>query len=185
MVRMSKGKTAAIIALFACVGCAPTKAPASPQRGPTPPDTDTDAAAAPPGTEPAEPPEASPPPRTGPGESKATAIAVCMPEGERAYLARLRCPDGAPPAHRRAGSVGSRTPMTGDADGARAAEQVSTGRPLEPGEPDFHVVDRYEVTCDESTRSVFLDMYHCGEPAPHIAPPGLSLAPAGSATADE
>jgi hypothetical protein len=57
------------------------------------------------------------------------------PFGEREYLSRLRCPDGAAPSFSRDGSFGS-------------------------GE-DGHILDRYSVTCPSGFRArVFMDMYH-------------------------
>src|SRR5690606_22705589 len=100
MLRMRKGETLAIIALWALCSCAPVRGPAHPRPSPTAPDTD----AAPPTS--ALPADTEPAP-AGPGSARLTAVEVCMPEGERAYLERLRCPDGVAPAHRRAGSVGA------------------------------------------------------------------------------
>jgi hypothetical protein len=59
-----------------------------------------------------------------------------MPEGEREYLGRLRCPNGKPPKFKRLGSYG-------------------------PG-PYGTVIDGYEVKCKKPKRTVrvFMDMYH-------------------------
>ncbi|MEN3747995.1 hypothetical protein TPR58_12535 [Sphingomonas sp. HF-S3] len=60
-----------------------------------------------------------------------------MPEGERAYLGRLRCKDGAAPAYDRAGSMGEG--------------------------PFGFIIDLYKVTCAaESPVDVYMDMYHDG-----------------------
>ena len=59
------------------------------------------------------------------------------PEGERAYLARLRCADGAAPAFDRAGSVGAG--------------------------PFGFIVDLYKVRCPGGDAvDVHIDMYHEG-----------------------
>ena len=58
-----------------------------------------------------------------------------MPKGERAYLDRLRCTDGSPPAYSRAGDMGP---------GAYGS-----------------VVDLYNLTCSDGTKAdVVIDMYH-------------------------
>lgn len=56
------------------------------------------------------------------------------PTAQRDYLARLRCPDGKAPQHRRTGNIGY-------------------------GIYGYHV-DRYEVTCGEHTSLVHMDLYH-------------------------
>lgn len=116
----------------------------------------------------------------GLGESKASAIEVCMPAGQRAYLAALLCPSGQAPAFKRIGSMGSRIVPVGDAQSKQMLDQLLSRKPLAPGEPDYHVVDAYELSCGDSKRTLYLDMYHCGQPAPQLAPAGLTLKPAGS-----
>jgi hypothetical protein len=113
---------------------------------------------------------------TGPGygESKSAAMEVCQPDGERAYLARLVCSTGLPPAFNRLGGYGPRNALPNDQS---LSEQISSAHrdPLKPGEVDYHVVDGYEVACGGSKRLLYLDMYHCHQPAPREAPPGFSL----------
>jgi hypothetical protein len=61
-----------------------------------------------------------------------------MPPGERGYLSRLRCPDGAAPAYQRAGSTAELSPY-----GA--------------------IMDIYKVACGSSPPvTIFMDMYHPG-----------------------
>jgi len=70
---------------------------------------------------------------------EANPVKADMPQGERAYLARLRCDDGQAPAFVRMGSFGV---------------QHSS-----------HVIDGYEVTCaggQPARTVVFMDMYHPG-----------------------
>lgn len=120
------------------------------------------------------PPEAA----AAPGSTVASAIEVCEPEGERRYLARLVCPDRSHPQFERAGSVGERTPLPADmteAQSERLVEALLAGKPLAPGEPDHHVVDRYRVVCGTRETSIYLDMYHCDRPPPRIAPAGFEL----------
>ena len=60
-----------------------------------------------------------------------------MPEGQRAYLARLRCSNGSAPEFFRAGSVGEG--------------------------PYGKIMDLYELRCaagEPATASVYIDMYH-------------------------
>ncbi len=109
------------------------------------------------------------------GLSPAEAIEVCNPDGQHEYLARLRCRDGRRPSFERAGNVGSRNPTDTEDAGKRALEQMMNRKPLEPGEVDYHYVDRYEVECREGTFNVYLDMYHCDRPAPDEAPPGFTI----------
>lgn len=59
------------------------------------------------------------------------------PAGQRAYLSKLRCADGAKPAFDRAGNVGEG--------------------------PYRFIVDLYEVTCPGQAKvEVYIDMYHDG-----------------------
>ncbi|MGB5483455.1 hypothetical protein [Parasphingorhabdus sp.] len=62
-----------------------------------------------------------------------------FPPGQRAYLNRLRCADGKPPAYSRAGNVG---------DG-----------------PYRNIMDVYDVDCGNAAPgkvSIYMDMYHKG-----------------------
>lgn len=76
-----------------------------------------------------------------------------MPEGQRAYLSRLRCADGRAPAFQRMGSYGAG--------------------------PYGSIIDGYEVLCAGSSPArseIFIDMYH----ATHVeaAPvPGFTIVP--------
>lgn len=116
-----------------------------------------------------------------PGETKQTAIEVCKPGGQRDYLSRLVCPGGATPAFSRLGSFGMRDELP---DGASeetllaAIDKSMSFAPHPPGSPHFHAVDRYQLTCGAQKHLVYLDMYHCGAPAPDVAPAGLTLRPA-------
>jgi hypothetical protein len=114
------------------------------------------------------------PENPGYGDSRGAAIEVCKPDGEHAYLARLVCPGGEAATYDRAGTFGPRNDLPSDKP---LSEQVASARrdPLPPGEVDYHVVDGYEVTCGASKRLIYLDMYHCHQPPPKDAPPGLSL----------
>ena len=88
--------------------------------------------------------------------SQENPVRVSMPQGERAYLARLRCGDGAAPAFQRAGSFG-------------------------PG-VFGSIIDGYEVACaagEPKPGMIFMDMYHPGHDET-AAPAGFTLAPAGS-----
>jgi hypothetical protein len=113
-------------------------------------------------------------PALGFGLTPADPIEVCAPDGEREYLARLRCPDGGAPAYDR-----SRSQLRNPSETPEAAqavhEQVVTRRQLRKGELDYHVVDAYQVSCRELVLEVFLDMYHCGASKPKRAPGPLSL----------
>jgi len=94
-------------------------------------------------------PRALPEGPTGPLGSKTNPVRCDGPEGERAYLRRLRCDGAGQPAQfERLGSVG--IGVYGN------------------------VLDEYEVTCGGESRSVFLDMYHDNhvEKAP---PPGFTI----------
>jgi hypothetical protein len=110
--------------------------------------------------------------------SAATAIQVCDPAGQIGYLARLRCADDAPPTYTRTGQHGYRNPRNGDDDYRRSADQVKTGRSLEPGETDLHPVDLYAVVCASSatTYRIHFDMYHCATDEQTVeAPVGLTI----------
>lgn len=83
--------------------------------------------------------------------SKDNPARVNMPDGQRAYLRRLRCADGEPPSFSRSGSVG-------------------------PG-PFGSIVDAYRVDCGDSGPKgavVYMDMYH-PEHEETAAPPGFTF----------
>jgi len=110
------------------------------------------------------------------GMRKFAAAEVCMPAGEQLWLSRLRCPDGAPPKIVSSTSAGARTnPET--PDDPRQLAQLDVGRPLAPGEPDFHIVDAFVISCSDGDRTLFLDMYHCTQEPPASAPEGMTIAP--------
>jgi hypothetical protein len=78
-----------------------------------------------------------------------------MPQGQMAYLARLRCADGQAPAYARRGNVGM---------GVYGS-----------------IIDLYDVTCPgKPSVEIHMDMYHDG---PETRPvPGFTVAPADAAT---
>lgn len=119
-------------------------------------------------------PSSTPAPDT-PGSTKESAIEVCRPAGQRAYLSQLRCPDGNAPAFHRVGSVGERNPTPKGSPELDLMSIMNANRRLQPGEVDVHIVDRYELRCGAAVSTVFLDMYHCGQPAPQVAPAGFKL----------
>lgn len=82
--------------------------------------------------------------------SKDNPVRENMPQGERAYLARLRCPDGKAPEAERKGNVG--VGVYGN------------------------IVDLFEVSCRGAKRvQVYMDMYHDG---PELRPlSGFTMAP--------
>jgi len=85
--------------------------------------------------------------------SERNPVKVQMPQGERAYLDRLRCPDGSPPAYERQGSGG--------------------------GASDGHIVDFYTVTCPGAEPvTVVMDMYHSDREDRPV--PGFTIVPRGS-----
>jgi hypothetical protein len=84
--------------------------------------------------------------------SEANPIRVSMPEGERAYLARLRCSDGSAPAFERHGSAGAG--------------------------PYGSILDIYAVICpsgEPRESTLWMDMYH-PQHRETAAPPGFTLA---------
>ena len=113
------------------------------------------------------------PRKAEPGMSKASAIEVCAPAGERAYLNRLRCSDGSTVRYERSGSVGYRN-EPGEEDKEDVDAQMTPG-PIPPGQKDFHIIDRYETKCGGKPVNLYLDMYHCPEPKRHEVPPGFTL----------
>ena len=131
-------------------------------------------------TTPAVPAAPAEPVSSGLGLSKATAIEVCRPLGERAYLNQLQCADGERPKYRRVGSFGPRTatpPPSSDAEAKAQLKRALSAKTLRPGEPDIHVVDGYEVVCSDGKHMIYMDMYHCEQPPPSEAPPGFRLRP--------
>ena len=118
--------------------------------------------------------DAESPANAGYGESRRSAVEVCKPDGEHAYLARLVCPTGEQATFDRVGTYGPRNDLP---EGQSVSDLVASARrdPLQPGEVDYHAVDGYEVTCGASKQLIYLDMYHCHQPPPKDAPPGYSL----------
>ena len=86
--------------------------------------------------------------------SKENPVRADMPGGQRAYLNRLRCADGARPTYSRVGSFGAGV----------------YGR----------IIDGYEVLCKDSAPEksmILMDMYHPGYKEP-AAVPGFTILPA-------
>ena len=124
-------------------------------------------------------PSTAPPPQASVstlGESKAAAVEVCMPRGQREYLSRLRCADGQAPTFQRAGSVGPRTapPPPRQSESTKAYDQRARAE-MAQGASDDHIVDLYKVRCDARTHDVYMDMYHCKGDPPGQAPAGFSI----------
>lgn len=92
---------------------------------------------------------------------------MCLPPGEKAFIDSLRCPDDSAPRARRVGPVGTRT-NPANPDDPRILLQMDPEVPIQPGEPDLHIVDAWELRCGGLTSTVFVDMYHC--PAPRQPP---------------
>jgi hypothetical protein len=82
--------------------------------------------------------------------SEKNPVKVQMPQGERAYLDRLRCPDGSAPAYQRQGS----------------------GGPARDGD----IIDYYTVTCAGAEPvTVVMDMYHSDREDRPV--PGFTIVP--------
>ena len=81
--------------------------------------------------------------------SESNPVRVLMPEGEREYLHRLRCDNGAPPAFERRGSAGFG--------------------------PYGKILDIYTVECPNKSSTIYMDMYHCSEEREPIA--GFQIVP--------
>ena len=110
------------------------------------------------------------------GSTRLTPLNVCTPRGEMAYLTRLRCMDGRVPQFERSGSVGPRKdPETKKEEELMHKHAIEMAK-VNPGEMDFHIIDAYDVVCADGKHEVFLDMYHCDEPEPTVAPKGFTLA---------
>ncbi|MEM8697246.1 MAG: hypothetical protein AAGE05_14585 [Pseudomonadota bacterium] len=90
----------------------------------------------------------TPPHRSGaPLGSQANPVRADQPQGQRAYLDRLRCTNGRPPRYERAGNFG-------------------------PG-PYRTIIDGYEVECAGSAPAsvmIFMDMYHRGHQEDEAVP---------------
>ena len=112
------------------------------------------------------------------GTTKASAIQVCK-VGYRDYLSRLVCASGEVPAYRRLGSVGPRTEVTrqpaSDTEIRQRLSRMMRGARLEPGEPDTHIVDLYELSCGSKAHRIYVDMYHCEEPPTDQPPPNFTF----------
>ena len=118
--------------------------------------------------------------QTALGIVKESAIEVCGPKGERAYLDHVTCSDGSMVKYERTGSVGFRNEPKSKQDEKAVQAQMLGGKPIKPGQKDFHVLDGYEVECGAIKTVLYLDMYHCPEPKDQGAPPGFSLTRTGN-----
>lgn len=129
-------------------------------------------------------PDSRPSPAAAPaadfGLTRQTAIDVCQPTGQRAYLARLTCPNGRRPSFERIGSVGARQPIPDDmSEGEldRQLDDMVSGHASPTSGPDYHIIDAYSVACGTATTTLYLDMYHCGVEPPSTAPAGFGIDP--------
>ena len=110
------------------------------------------------------------------GLSQDNPVPLCKPQGQRAWIGQLRCPDGSALSWQRVGGAGPRTPLPEGADVVALLERYMTYQPLAAGEADHHMVDRYQVDCGGQVQLLYLDMYHCDVPPPQAAPAGLQWA---------
>ena len=104
------------------------------------------------------------------GHKKATAIGVCMPVGVARFVRELRCASGTMPTFKRVGSVGPRHKPP-----PRVKIPIGNwSESLPPGEADWHIVDRYELRCEDKRHTLYFDIYHCADgPQPWITPKGF------------
>jgi hypothetical protein len=167
-----RGRRRTALALVMCL----TSGLALAQQTPAPDPAQTPALAPP--APPTETSADAVPAAEGYGLRKAEAIEVCEPMGQRQYLARLLCPDSLHPEFARAGNVGPRQDIPENASDemlhAMMADMLKP-RKLQPGEPDYHIVDAYEVACGEQVTVLYLDMYHCAQDRPDRAPAGFTI----------
>jgi hypothetical protein len=110
-----------------------------------------------------------------PGLAKLTAIEVCRPDGEYAYLDRLRCADGRPALYERLGSVGFRNEPTTPEDEKAVGDQMGNAGPIPAGQKDFHILDAYDVRCTVQKITLYMDLYHCPEATRQRVPSGFTL----------
>lgn len=113
-----------------------------------------------------------------PGQTAKSAIEVCEPIGQQAYLKQLVCPNGKAPLFERKGNVGFRNePANPQVVMATIGDRDALMRNNIPaGTPDFHMVDEYDVTCAGTPpQKLYLDMYHCGALTPLTPPAGFSV----------
>ena len=111
------------------------------------------------------------------GRTREQAIEVCKPDGQRAHLARLVCPDQSHPKFERRGSVGPRNDLPKDLPQEQMMQRLLGDRfaPLADGATDHHMIDAYAVQCGKTTHTLYLDLYHCHTPAPDTAPEGFTI----------
>jgi hypothetical protein len=106
------------------------------------------------------------------GLSVKNAIETCTPIGTHDFLDDLLCKDGSKPAYRRIGQAGSRQKGP-----AIDINKVDIGNldmiRVPPGQPDTHIVDKWEVKCGSKIHTLFFDVYHCLDPKPWAAPKGF------------
>jgi hypothetical protein len=127
---------------------------------------------------------ATPPAPPGLGETKETAVEVCKPLGQQAYLNRLICSDGTNSTYLRIAradgvtKLGTRIELPVNltsVDHNVMIQKSHSYEPLKNGELDYHIVDAYEVICGSAKRVIYMDMYHCNQPPPSEIPNGFSL----------
>lgn len=108
----------------------------------------------------------APPPRPltpdGPGSSLLQPAEVCLPQGAMARVAQLACENGAAPTLLGRRNAGPRNDPPDNLPAEVWERMGDPEQPLEAGELDYHVIDRFELECDGDARSYYIDVYHCG-----------------------
>ena len=116
----------------------------------------------------------------GYGLTRENPVELCRITSGSQLFSRLTCASGQRPVIQRRGSIGPRTPhpeyMSQD-EAVRMVERAMAYEALEPGEPDRHILDAYEVGCGDTPVTLYVDVYHCRPPSQVPTPAGFSLAP--------
>ena len=112
------------------------------------------------------------------GRSRDYAIEVCQPAGAVAYLKNLLCMDGSQPSFRRLWNAGPRSLVSKehfDSLGNDVFRRMLEIDFMASGEPDLHIVDVFETTCNGEVQQLLFDTYHCRLPQTTSAPSGFKL----------
>ncbi|MBW1809306.1 MAG: hypothetical protein JRJ87_14010 [Deltaproteobacteria bacterium] len=107
------------------------------------------------------------------GETVRNAIETCTRVGTIHFLDELLCADGSKPKYKRIGQAGIR-----EAGPQKDIKDIDFDNMdmirIPQGEPDTHIVDKWDVRCENKNHILYFDVYHCLDPKPWAAPKGFS-----------
>jgi len=77
------------------------------------------------------------------------------------HIVKNKCKNGKTPQVVDRQNVGPLTLPETEEEATRASEQAFEINGLKPGEPDFHNIDRFTLSCGDKIEYRYFDLYHC------------------------